>query len=137
MRRIDVRRGFTLLELLVVIGIIAILMSLAAVAYSSAQKSTRDAKRRGDMKALQSALEQYYAANFYAYPADGTCSLIANPAYLEKGVKPTDPGSYSYTYNCAGTSYCVCAQMESGGGNSINSSCNYGSGNYYCVTNLQ
>jgi len=130
-------RGFTLLELLVVIGIIAILVSLAAVAYSAAQKRTRDARRRADLKAVQNALEQYYAANSFLYPASATCDQIASTTYLETGVKPSDPGPYSYTYACTTTSYCVCAQLEAGGGNATNTSCTYGSGSYHCVSNLQ
>lgn len=133
----ELKRGFTLLELLVVVGIIAILVSLAAVAYNTAQKSTRDARRRSDIKAAQNALEQYYSANTFLYPASGTCDQIASTSYLESGVKPADPGSYTYTYSCTTTTYCVCAQLERGGGNATNTSCSYGSGNYYCVSNLQ
>lgn len=132
--------GFTLLELLVVVGIIAILVSLAAVAYNTAQKSTRDSRRRADIKAVQNALEQYYSANTFVYPATDTCDQIASTTYLESGVRPTDPGSYTYTYSCTpagANTYCVCAQLERGGGNATNASCSYGSGNYYCVSNLQ
>ncbi len=137
-------KGFTLLELLVVMGIIAILVSLAAVSYSSAQKSSRDSRRRSDMKTVQNALEQYYAANQFSYGANGTCDGIANAAYLEKGAKPIDPGAYTYYYNCvaavppAPPSYCTCAHMEStGSGNSSGNNCDFAGGDYYCVKNLQ
>lgn len=60
--------AFTLLEMLVVIGIIAILVTLGFASYSTAQKKARDAKRQGDLKAIQSAYEQYYSICDFNYP---------------------------------------------------------------------
>ena len=55
------KNGFSLLELLVVISIIGILIAISAVGFTTAQKRGRDARRRGDLKAWQDALEQTYA----------------------------------------------------------------------------
>jgi len=60
--------GFTLLEMLVVIGIIAILVSMGFVSYSSAQKKARDAKRKLEMGAIRNAMEQYYSLCNSSYP---------------------------------------------------------------------
>jgi len=126
-------RGFTLLELLVVIGIIAILVSFSAVSYNAAQVRTRDTRRKVDLNAMRDALEQYYSATSFVYPT--TCD--AADINL-KGSWPNDPGTYTYTQTCTATTYCICAQMETGsGGNSTNSSCTWGSGAYFCVANLQ
>ncbi|MEK7064385.1 MAG: type II secretion system protein [Patescibacteria group bacterium] len=127
-------KGFTLLELLVVIGIIAILVSIATVSYSSAQIRTRDSRRRADLSAMRDALEQYYAANTFVYPT--TCSGASG--YI-KGTWPTDPGTYSYVQSCTAATYCICVQMETGsGGNSSNSICTWAAGGgYYCVANQQ
>ncbi|PIV09820.1 hypothetical protein COS31_05535 [Candidatus Roizmanbacteria bacterium CG02_land_8_20_14_3_00_36_15] len=66
------KRAFTLLEILVVIGIIAILVGLGSVSFSTAQKKARDTKRREDIKALQNCFEQYYAYNNnFKYPDNG------------------------------------------------------------------
>jgi len=56
-RRLD--KGFTLIELLVVIAIIGLLATLSIVAFSSATKKARDAKRLSDMKQIMTALELY------------------------------------------------------------------------------
>lgn len=137
------KRGFTLMELLIVIAIIGILISISTVAYGSAQKKTRDSRRRSDLKALQSGFEQYYADNSNNYPA--TCSL--STTYMPNGM-PKDPKTgtaYTATtdwYNCATSSYCVCAAIE-GETNSI-TDCTGDQGSlpsgytgFYCVKNVQ
>lgn len=131
--------GFTLVELLIVVVIIAVLSSIGFVSYSEFNKNARDVKRLSDLKFIQSALEQYYGDNFN-YPqaitgdvcGDGT---ISNPVddgcFLIKGSKtyvnelPKDPLSsntqYQYTAVPSGcnnsadnlcTSYCLHAKVE-------------------------
>lgn len=65
-------RGFTLVEMLVVISIIGILSSFAVVSLNSARQKARDALRRGDMAQLRTALNLYYDDNNYQYPSCGT-----------------------------------------------------------------
>ncbi len=128
--------GFTLFELLVVISIIGILIAVVSTSYAQAQKRSRDARRHQDIKAVQKALEQYYAVNGH-YPTN------CNPgtSYLPSGL-PQDPKpGYSYSWKCANSSYCLCAHLETGGGNADNtgssSGCHYQAGNYFCASNLQ
>lgn len=68
MKKLFSKKGFTLLEMLIVIGIIAILVAMGAVSYSTAQKKARDARRRADITAIQKAMEQYYAICHFKYP---------------------------------------------------------------------
>jgi len=62
--------AFTLVELLVVIAIIGLLASVTVVAVNGARAKARDAKRHTDIKALQTALQQYYEDNGQ-YPLSG------------------------------------------------------------------
>ena len=129
------QRGFTLLEILVVISIIGILLGLGSVAFSTAQKKGRDARRRSDMKAVQSALEQYYSVNStYAAPIGATCgSSLAG--YLDGGVKdPKSTANYSCT--TAASSYCACAVLEDTTGGNYGAGCAAGT-THFCVKNLQ
>jgi len=73
--RLTLRNGFTLLELLVVLAIIAILIAIGVAAFSAAQLRARDAQRKSDLKTIASALENYYAKNkLYPDSSLGTCS---------------------------------------------------------------
>lgn len=136
------RGGFTLLELLVVIAIIGILISMGAVAFSTAQKKSRDSRRRADMKVMQDAFEQYYADN----TEYDTCATMAGVEYLPGGL-PEDPkNANGYVYVCNGdsASYCVCASLleDTGSGNAnapgASTTCSFAAGtDTYCLGNLQ
>lgn len=131
-------KGFTLLEVLIVIAIIGILVSIGLASYSSAQQKSRDARRKGDLKAMQNAWEQYYADSTNAsYPS--SCGTI-DATYLPQGL-PTDPktGSVYTVATCSTSAYCFCATVESAAAANSDGSCNYQSATKtsYCVSNLQ
>ena len=113
------KKSFTLLEMLIVLGIIAIILSVLTVSFSTAQKKSRDAKRKGDLKALQNGLEQYYSTCTYRYPTGalptGT-SLQCGASPIIVSVVPVDPNSgVGYTYSPTGTTgFSLCTNsMES------------------------
>jgi prepilin-type N-terminal cleavage/methylation domain-containing protein len=54
-----VYKGFTLIEMLVVVLIIATLAAVALVSASSARLTARDAKRKADIRSIATALETY------------------------------------------------------------------------------
>ncbi|TSC89460.1 MAG: Uncharacterized protein G01um10145_617 [Microgenomates group bacterium Gr01-1014_5] len=64
-RKLQLKLGFTLIEVLVVIGILGILATVALVAINpaEAQKKARDTARLKDMATLQAIIEQYYQDN--------------------------------------------------------------------------
>ncbi len=115
------RKSFTLLEMLVVIGIIAILVSLGFASYSTVQKKARDAKRQGDLKAAQQTLEQCYSVNSFQYPiisgSPGTITATCPAPNTSITFTLTDPinsGTYRYTVTSSTTTdYTITADIES------------------------
>lgn len=57
------KKGFTLVELLVVVTIITIITGIGMVVYSEGRKGARDLRRKQDLRAIQAALTIYYQGN--------------------------------------------------------------------------
>lgn len=113
--------GFSLLEMLVVIGIIAILVSLGFASYSTVQKKARDAKRQGDLKGAQQVLEQCYSVNSFQYPiisgSPGTITATCPAPNASITFTLTDPlnsGTSKYTATTSTTTaYTITVPRES------------------------
>lgn len=99
------KKGFTLIELLVVIAIIGILATFIVASFASAQARGRDARRKADLEAIQTALELFKSdsrgAAFYPVGPEGATLIGAlTPAYIK--IVPTDPSDTSILYDYAG-----------------------------------
>jgi len=69
-------KGFTLIELMVVIAIIGLLSSVILAALNTTRSKGRDAKRVASVKQIQIALELYYDKNG-VYPTSGSCGATS------------------------------------------------------------
>jgi type II secretion system protein G len=109
------QKGFTLIEILVVIAIIGILAMIVFVNLTNSRAKARDARRVADMHTIQNALELYFN-DCGQYPA--TWSLTENtgctaPTTLSTylGVLPVNPGpegsAYTYAYDSTENTYTV------------------------------
>ena len=74
------QKGFTIVEIAVVIVVIALIATITIVAFSQVQKQSRDKKREADVLAFQTALEKYYDKNG-EYPTDSTSAQYLNPSW--------------------------------------------------------
>lgn len=139
-------QGFTLVELLIVVSVIAILSIVGIAVFTSAQEQTRDARRKADIQAIQKSLESHYndsscgataAVSYCGITATTTAILFAN------GSIPLNPapGGADYTYpTVAASSYTTCAQLENNTGNYNDAGTTpnaTNTGTYYCLKNLQ
>lgn len=116
------KKGYTLVELMVAISIIALLFAAGVASYTKASQRSRDAKRKADIEQLRSALEMYRTDNS-SYPSTAGAwqdipttldtALVSN--YMP--ALPVDPQSgISYMYqspiDAGTTTYCLTAFME-------------------------
>lgn len=84
-------QGFTIVELLIVIVVIAILASITIVAFNGIQQRARDSQRLSDASTIMKALEVYKAANGTYPPAQRT----QNAKCMTTGQAHTNGYSYS------------------------------------------
>jgi general secretion pathway protein G len=106
-------RGFTLLELMVVVVIIGLLATIVMINVLPSQDRAMQEKARADISVLEQAIESYRLDNF-SFPSaeQGLNALVAAPVglnrpdrYREDGYirrLPTDPWGNPYQYALPG-----------------------------------
>ena len=108
--------GFTLVELIIVISVIAILVGIALPRLRGMIDEGNTAKAASELRALQAAVESYYIHNSKTYPADGSAtwqSVLTAAATKPKliGTALTDPFNtgvqYKYDKSANGLYYVI------------------------------
>ena len=91
------KRGFSLVELLIVVAIIGILVATITVSFSDSRATARDAQRQSDLREIQIAIENYKRSNGQ-YPS--SLQSLAPQFILEVPNDPADSAiEYSYRVN--------------------------------------
>jgi prepilin-type N-terminal cleavage/methylation domain-containing protein len=98
-------KGFTIVELLIVIVVIAILAAITVVAYTGVQNKARTSSVSSALSQAAKKLATYHVENGEQYPAatgtDGTANLTALGISNSSGI--------AYQYSATGSTYCLTA----------------------------
>lgn len=86
-------KAFTLVEIIVVIGIIMLLTTIGTVSYGFVTRRTRNSKRQTDVETIKQALVMYRSDKGH-YPQSLESLTLSN--YLNP--VPTDPHGVNYLY---------------------------------------
>ncbi len=110
-KEVTQRKGFTILEILVVLSVIAILIGIAVPRFKGMQDEANITKAKSEMKVYQSAIESY-KNNTGAYPATsaavGTTLAAASPNITAALTDPfTASDDYDYVLSGNGLYYVV------------------------------
>jgi general secretion pathway protein G len=111
LRRRDVRGGFTLVELLVVLVILSLVMGLVGPRVLSYLSSSRVRAAKLQIQSFSTALDLYYLdMGRYPTSSEGLSALARAPAgearwagpYVQQGNVPADPWGKAYEYRTPG-----------------------------------
>ena len=109
--RSEGERGFTLVEILVVITIIGLIMALVGPRVLNYLGESKNKAARIQIESFESSLDLFYLdAGRYPSTTEGLTALVQRPAglaswsgpYLKTGSVPNDPWGHPYAYRSPG-----------------------------------
>jgi len=102
------RKGFTLVEILVIVGIIALLAAIAIPNLMRSKVSANEASAQATLKVIAGALENYAIINS-VYPIDPNDLLGITPPYLNQNFFTGTHAGFTFTHSLAAYTYSVYA----------------------------
>ena len=80
------KKGFTIVELLIVIVVIGILATLVIVTFTGIQQKGRNSQRQTDINAIQSQAEAFFAQHGF-YPTLADLQITTAPTFISTYMK--------------------------------------------------
>ena len=112
------KKGFTIIEMLIVIVVIAILVGIALPRFRGMQEEGLIAQAKGELRTIQTALESYYIHYSSVYPADGALTNVEGATPNIVSDVPGDPfnvgNDYGYNLSANGNYYVVYSKGTDG-----------------------
>jgi len=90
--KINIKRGFTIIEVVLVLAIAGLIFLMVFIALPALQRSQRDTQRRNDYSSFSAAVSQYQTNNNGKLPANG--ATLAPKMYLNS--TGLDPNGLTY-----------------------------------------
>ena len=83
MKKLKITKGFTLIELMIVVAIIGILAAIAIPQFANLVAKSQEGRSKANLGTIRSALSIYYGDSEGWYPTDTLTSLTTGGRYLQ------------------------------------------------------
>ena len=116
MKKIRFCKGFTLVEIMIGVGIIALIAAIAIPNLLRARIMANETVAKATLSAIGKALEMYYSINsVYPNAEADILSPNSSPPYLSTSFDGQTIKGYQYNYQLGGAAYTVTATPQSCG----------------------